>query len=67
MVLSDAKGNKLAEQKTKEGGTFAFLNLPPGVYVVTASKPTSGRALTATSKTELAPGKTVRLALELFL
>ena len=63
----DVKGNKLAEQKTKEGGSFAFANLPPGQYVVVASKPTSGRRLTAKSNVDLAPGKTVKLTMNLFL
>lgn len=67
VVLQDVKGNKLAEQKTKEGGTFAFTNLPAGKYVVVASKPTSSRPITATSKVDLAPGKTVRLKMDLFL
>jgi hypothetical protein len=65
--LLDAKGKKLFETKTKEGGTFAFTNVPPGNYVVRATKPTSSSALTGSAKVELAPGKSVRLKLELFL
>ena len=67
VALYDAKGNKLAEQKTKEGGVFTFVGVPPGQYVVRATKTTSGTPLTATSKVDMTPGKTVRLKLELFL
>jgi hypothetical protein len=65
--LFDAKGNKVRETKTKEGGAFAFYNVPPGRYSVIASKPTSSSKLTGTSKIELAPGKSLRLKLALFL
>ncbi len=67
VVLLDAKGNTLAEQKTKAGGAFAFTNLAPGVYTIRATKPTAGTPLVGAARVELAPGKSKRLTIALFL
>lgn len=67
VTLSDAKGNKIAEQKTKAGGEFYFERLAPGVYVLRTEKPAAGRRRTAVSNVTLQPGQNARIKLELTL
>jgi hypothetical protein len=67
VVLLDAKGNKLAEQKAAADGAFLFENLPPGKYVLVAEKPAAGQRRRAIANVPVEPGQTARVRLELTL
>ena len=57
------KGMKGREVKTDTDGTFTFDDVPPGNYVLTAEKETSGRK--AQQKVAVKPGAVVKVTLEL--
>lgn len=65
VFLYDAKGNPLAKATTKDDGTFAFKDLPPGSYYLFSEKITTNRQVK--DQVDVKPGETTAKELELYL
>ncbi len=64
VVLTDPKNTEVRRTKTDKSGKFAFEDLPPGAYTVTASKETTRTK--GSQKVELTPGARRTVVLDLY-
>lgn len=65
VVLTDKDGKTVAKAKTTEKGTFEFKDVPAGSYMVTSSKPSTGRK--GSAKADVVAGKTAEVKINLLL
>ncbi|MCE9533812.1 MAG: hypothetical protein K8T89_22195, partial [Planctomycetes bacterium] len=65
VILRDAKGAEKARTKTRENGTYEFLDVPPGKYSVFTNKTSTNRS--ANKVIEVKAAEEVSVILELLL
>jgi hypothetical protein len=65
VFLYDEKGNARAKTTTKDGGAFAFRDVPPGAYYLFCEKEVTNRQVKTEVKVK--PDETTQATLELLL